>query len=94
MDIFFGLASLRVEFIKVSSILIYNDFAVRAGEFDIVVCIVGNFLSLFRLGIVDKDVHGHVTVGDKENLVAYPHGDNVLRHIIGNVFPLFLFAGS
>ena len=76
------LACLRIETVEVTGMFIHNLLAVGAGEFDVVVGIVGYFLRLSGSGVVDEKVHCPVAVGDKIDVIADPHGADVLCHVV------------
>ena len=44
-----------------------------------------------RFGVVCKQVHDAITVGHEVNLFSHPHGDDILRRIIGNLLCLSCF---
>ena len=62
--------------------------SVGAGELDVVVRIVGHLLRLPVGGVVDKEVHRLVAVGDEVDVLANPHRADVLRHILRQVLHL------
>ena len=83
-----GSARLRVEAIEVAAVLVDNLTSIGAGELDVVVRIVGHLLRLPVSGVVDKEVHRLVAVGDEVDVLANPHRADVLRHVVGQVLHL------
>ena len=43
---------------------------------------VSNLRRLFCLRIINKDIHGAVTVGKEKYIIADPHGEDILSNII------------
>ena len=68
-----------------------NNLSVTAGEFYIIIRIVGYFFSLFGPDIINKDIHGAIPIGNKVDFLSYPHRDNILCNIIGDIL---YFLGS
>ena len=80
----------RVEAVDVAAILEDDQPAVGGGELDVVVLEVGHLLRLLGRRVVDKDVHRAVTVREEVDLVAHPHGEDVLGVVVGHVLHGFL----
>ena len=68
-----------------------NNLSVTAGEFYIIIRIVSYFFSLFGPDIINKDIHGAIPIGNKVDFLSYPHRDNILCNIIGDIL---YFLGS
>ena len=83
-----GLAVLRVQPVQPSTILEDDGLAVRGRELDIVVLEVRHLLGLLRLRIVHEQVHDHVPVRGEEDLIADPHGEDVLCVVVRDIFHL------
>ena len=81
----FCLARLGVEAVEVAAVLVNDLLAVRAGELDVIIGIVGHLLRLLGASVVDEEVHRLVAVGDKVDVVANPHGADILRHVVRQV---------
>ena len=88
----FRLTSLRVQTIKITSMFINNGIAVRARELYVIIRIVRNLLGLSGFGVIDKQIHRHVTVGRKEDLIPDPHRENILSHVIRDIRYLLGFC--
>ena len=82
---FARLACGGVEGIDVAAFLKHDGVAVGRGELDVEVGEVGHFLGFACEGVVGEEIHGHIAVGDEENLVADPHRGDVLGGIGGDV---------
>ena len=67
---------------------INNLLAVRTGELDVVVGILRHLLRLLGASVVNKEVHRLVAVGDEKDFLTYPHGADVLRHVVRQVLHL------
>ena len=85
-----GLLRGRVEAVDVAAILEDDQPAVGGGELDVVVLEVGHLARLLRRRVVDEDVHRAVAVGEEIDLVAHPHGEDVLGVVVGHVLHGFL----
>ena len=75
--------------IEISTPFPDDMLVVKAGELNIVIAVVGQFLLLLRGEVIDKQVHRTVPVGEEIDTVAYPHGDDVLGDIVGDLLHLF-----
>ena len=69
----------------IASLFEHDGLAVGAGELDVEVREFGDLFRLAGLGVVDKEVHSHVTVGNEEDFVADPHGEDVLGVVFGDI---------
>ena len=74
-----------VELIDVAAVFKHNLAAATAGELHIIVGEIGHLGSRLGCGVVAIHVHALVAVAYEVDLVAYPHGKDVLRHIVGDV---------
>ena len=73
-----------VEGVEVAAVLENDPFAVGARELDVILLEIGDLGGLSGLGVVDEDVHPVVAVRDEEDLVANPHGHDVLCVVVGD----------
>ena len=66
----------RIEAVEVAGVLEDDELAVGAGELDVVLLEVGDFLGRAGLRVVDEDVHPVVAVGDEEDFFNYYDADH------------------
>ena len=74
----------RIEFIEEATLLEHHQLTVGAGELDIEVIEVRHLRRNLCLGVVHEYIHVHVTVGSEIDLIADPHGEDVLGGIVGD----------
>ena len=77
-----------IELVEETSLLKHDQLAVGAGELHIVILKVGDLGGGLGLGVVDKDIHCHIPVRNKEDLVAYPHREDILSGVVGDLLDL------
>ena len=74
-----------VEAVYPSAVLEHYGMSVGARELDVKFLEISHFLCFTALDVIAEQVHRHVPVGSEEDLVPYPHGEDVLRVVIGYV---------
>ena len=82
---FCGFARCGVEFVDVAPVLKHYDASVGAWKFHVVLGEISHLGSGFSHGVVAEQVHGVVAVACEENLIANPHGEDVLSYIVGDI---------
>ena len=80
-----GLFRGGIELVDVSAVLEDDVLAVCAGELDVEVLEIRDLGGRAALGVIHEEVHAHVPVGREEHLVAYPHREDVLGVVGGDV---------
>ena len=86
-DIYFlRLTGGSIHLIDISAILKHNGIAGSTRELYIIFGKVSNLRRLFSLRIINKDIHGAVTVGKEKYIIADPHGEDILSNIIRYIF--------
>ena len=80
----------QVEAVNVAAIFVHDGIHAQRWKFDIEFAVVGELAGFLAGEIVHVEVHAFIfiAVGEKINLVAVPHGDDVLRRVVGDVFDL------
>ena len=76
------LAAFRIEFVKVTAMLIDNHLSIRTGELHIIVRVIGHLFGFSGFGVVHKQVHGHIPIRSEKDLVANPHREDILSHVV------------
>ena len=74
-----------VEHIEIAAILEDDLAAATVGELHIILGEIGHLLCSTSSGVIHKDVHAVVTVAHEIDLVANPHGINVLSDVVSDV---------
>ena len=74
--------------VDVSSVLEDDPVLGEGGELAVVLGEVGNFLSLLGGCIIAEEVHDLIAVGEEVDLVPYPHREDVLGVVVGDVLEL------
>ena len=82
---FLALPGGRVELEQETAFFKDDDLAVGAGELDVVILEIGHFLGGLCLGVIDKEVHRQVAVGEEEDFIPDPHREDVLGLVAGDV---------
>ena len=75
----------RVQPVQPAAVLEDDTLAVRGGELDVVFGEMGYLAGLTAAGVVGEQVHGHVPVAGVEDVLAHPHGENILGVVVGDV---------
>ena len=79
------LAALRIEFVEITAMLIDNHLTIRAGELYVIVGVIGHLFGFASLGVVDKQVHGHIPIRREKDLVANPHRKDILSLVVRDI---------
>ena len=74
-----------VHLINIATVLEHDLITKATGELHVVFGEVGHLACLARLRVVDEYVHRVIPVGEEEDLIADPHGEDVLRLVVRHV---------
>ena len=80
------LAIAEVVTVQLAAVFIDDVVVAQRRPFDVVISVLSHFLCLLGVVVVNEEVHRAVAVGTEVDFIADPHGEDILRLIVGDVF--------
>ena len=74
-----------VQLVQPAAVFKHDGLAVGGRELYVIFLEVGNLAGGAGAGVIGEQVHHHISVAGEENLVSYPHGEDILGGVVGNV---------